>query len=62
MLATERVHAAVHSAEPRSYHEALRRKDAHLWKDAALAEINALLENCTWDVVDPPPGVKPIRS
>jgi hypothetical protein len=25
-------------------------------------KINFLLENCTWDIVDPPPRVKPIRS
>jgi hypothetical protein len=52
----------VHSGNPRSYHEALRRADAHLWEEAAVSEINSLLENCTWDVVDAPPGVKPIRS
>jgi len=60
---TEFARAATHSDKPpRTYHEALRREDAHLWKEAAASEINSLLENCTWEVVDPPPGVKPIRS
>ena len=62
VAAVQSANAAVNSDNPHSYHEAMRRSDAHLWKDAAVSEINSLLENCTWDVVDPPPGVKPIRS
>jgi hypothetical protein len=54
--------SAVRSGNPRTYHEALRRKDAHLWEEAAVSEISSLLENCTWDAVDAPPDVKPIRS
>ena len=47
---------------PRGYFEALRRPDGPKWKESAVSEIGSLLENCTWEVVDPPPGVKPIRS
>ncbi|KAJ7664798.1 hypothetical protein B0H17DRAFT_1255949, partial [Mycena rosella] len=39
--------SAVQSGNPRSYHEALRRADAHLWEEVAVSEINSLLENCT---------------
>ena len=54
--------SAVQSGNPRTYYEALRRADAPLWEEAAISEIRSLLENCTWDVVDCPAGVKPIRS
>jgi hypothetical protein len=62
IAAVQSAQAAVQSGHPRTYYEAMKHSDAHLWKDAAVSEINSLLENCTWDVVDPPPGVKPIRS
>jgi transposase InsO family protein len=62
IAAVQSAQAAVQSGHPRTFYEAMKRSDAHLWEDAAVSEINALLENCTWDVVDPPHGVKPIRS
>jgi hypothetical protein len=46
--------------EPRTYAEAMRRPDADLWRKAAEDEIQALLENGTWELVKLPPGKKAI--
>jgi hypothetical protein len=44
--------------EPESYEEAT--EDAN-WRTAMEEEMHALAENETWDLVDAPKGVKPIR-
>ena len=36
--------SAVQSGNPRTYYEALRQADAPLWEEAAISEINSLLE------------------
>ncbi|CAK5267338.1 unnamed protein product [Mycena citricolor] len=60
--AVQSVLSAVASGNPRSFFEASKREDGPLWRAAAASEIDSLLSNCTWDVVDLPQGVKPIRS
>ena len=40
--------------------EALESKNAQEWQQAADTEYNALIENKTWDLVEPPVGCKPI--
>ncbi len=47
-------------SEPTSLKEALQSKNAREWKQAADIEYNALVENKTWDLVEPPVGCKPI--
>ena len=47
-------------SEPISLKEALQSKNARDWKQAADTEYNALVENKTWDLVEPPVGCKPI--
>src|ERR1700742_69681 len=42
--------ASPHSGYPKSYAEAMRRPDAHLYHEAACKEIDALLDNGTWDL------------
>ncbi|CAK5271827.1 unnamed protein product [Mycena citricolor] len=59
--AVQSVLSAVASGNPRSFFEASKREDGPLWRAAAASEIDSLLSNCTWDVVDLPQGVKPIR-
>ena len=34
-------------------------RDAH-WRQAMLEEMKAIEENETWELVDPPPGYRPI--
>jgi transposase InsO family protein len=48
--------------EPRTLAEALRRPDADKWVAAALAEIEAHLQNGTWVLAQLPPGKRAIGS
>jgi len=52
--------ASAHSGYPKSYAEAMRRPDAHLYHEAACKEIDALLDNGTWDLARLPKGRKAI--
>jgi hypothetical protein len=58
---THEVLSSLHSGDPRSLKEALSRFNGEQWREAAVDEINSLLENDTWEVVDPPQGCKPLR-
>ena len=62
--AYEQVYCAVtaHEKEPRSFADAMRRPDADQWLEAAQHEIQALLDNGTWELVELPPGRKAIGS
>jgi hypothetical protein len=53
-----------HDGEPNSYAEAMTRpeEERKLWHKAALDEIQALIENGTFDLVQLPPGRKAIGS
>ena len=48
--------------EPRSYLQAVNGPNGLHWKRAAEEEINTLVANGTWEIVDRPPDVKPLRS
>jgi len=50
------------SSEPRSFREAMTREDAQRWVDAFAEEMAAHELNGTWELVECPPGVKPIGS
>src|SRR5258706_15652017 len=50
------------SMEPRTLADALTRPDAERWVAAALAEIEAHLENDTWELAQLPPGRRAIGS
>ena len=45
---------------PKTYKEALASRDSSFWKEAINDEIDSLLSNGTWVLVDPPPNIKPI--
>jgi transposase InsO family protein len=49
------------SGEPTNLKEALASKDAELWRSAMDEEIQALLSNETWELSQPPPGIKPLH-
>ena len=46
--------------EPANLEEASASNEAKQWKTAADAELKSLMDNETWELVEPPPGRKPI--
>jgi hypothetical protein len=62
------LHAAIDAknvasdAEPKSYRDAMRRPDSELWHQAMVREMEAHLENGTWELVKLPHGRKAIGS
>ena len=46
--------------DPRSYKEAMTSSDAPLCKEAINCEIESIMHNHTWEIVDLPPGAKTI--
>ena len=47
--------------DPKSYKEALTSVDSSFWKEAIKSELDSIMMNHTWDLVDLPVGSKPIR-
>ena len=47
-------------SEPQSYQEAVNSSKGPQWKEAIKSEINSILQNHTWELVDLPPGSKPL--
>ena len=45
---------------PKTYKEALALRDLSFWKEVINYEMDSLLSNGTWVLVDPPPNYKPI--
>jgi len=48
--------------EPLTYQEAVSSSEGLLWKEAIKSEIDSILQNHTWELVDLPPGSKPLGS
>ena len=46
--------------EPRTYQEAVSCPEGPLWKEAIKSEIDSIMQNHTWELVDLPPGSKPL--
>ena len=46
--------------EPQSFKEAISTPEAPFWKEAVNSEIESILQNHTWELVDLPPGCKPL--
>ena len=46
--------------EPQTYKEAITSPEALSWKEAINSEVESILQNHTWELVDLPPGSKPI--
>jgi hypothetical protein len=49
-------------AEPQTYKEAMSSTKSPLWKEAIRSEIDSILQNHTWELVDLPPRTKPLNS
>jgi Reverse transcriptase (RNA-dependent DNA polymerase)/gag-polypeptide of LTR copia-type/GAG-pre-integrase domain len=61
-IAAEALSATARSNCPRTYVEAMTRPDAQQYHEAACKEIEALLDNKTWELAKLPPGRKAIGS
>ncbi|KAF3675558.1 hypothetical protein FXO38_04703 [Capsicum annuum] len=48
--------------EPQTFKEAMTSSDSSFWKEAVNSEIDSILSNHTWELVDLPPGNKPLGS
>ncbi|RVW22265.1 Retrovirus-related Pol polyprotein from transposon TNT 1-94 [Vitis vinifera] len=46
--------------DPKTYKEAMASRDAAFWKEAINDEMDSIMSNQTWELVDLPPGSKPI--
>ncbi|GJY66131.1 pol polyprotein [Tanacetum coccineum] len=46
--------------EPTSYREAVTSTEGHQWKEAIKSEIDSILQNHMWELMDLPPGCKPL--
>ncbi|KAE9597583.1 putative RNA-directed DNA polymerase [Lupinus albus] len=46
--------------DPETYDEAMKSQDYAFWKEAIQEEIDSIMGNKTWKLVDLPPGSKPI--
>ena len=48
--------------EPQTYKEAVNSTESLMWKEAIKSEIDFILHNHTWELVDLPSGCKPLSS
>lgn len=48
--------------EPQTYHEAITSHEAHFWKEAITSEVESIMQHNTWELVDLPPGNKPLDA
>ena len=46
--------------EPQSFNEAMSTPKAPMWKEAVNSEIESIMQNHTWELVNLPPGSKPL--
>ncbi|KMQ86061.1 retrovirus-related pol polyprotein from transposon tnt 1-94 [Lasius niger] len=51
---TDLLNVAREAREPKSFREALTSLDAERWRQAMTDELNGLMQNNTWELVDPP--------
>ena len=47
--------------EPRNFKEAMNSTESLMWKEAIKSEIDSILHNHTWELVDLPLGCKPLN-
>ena len=48
--------------KPQTYKEAVNSTKGLMWKEVINSEIESILHNLTWELVDLPPGCKPLSS
>jgi hypothetical protein len=45
---------------PKTIEEAYSSRDTNLWKEVVQSEMDSIMSNSTWEVVDRPYGCKPV--
>ncbi|XP_071719215.1 uncharacterized protein [Rutidosis leptorrhynchoides] len=53
-------HSYMVENEPTTYREAVSSSEGPQWKESIKSEIDSILQNHTWELVDLPPGCKPL--
>ena len=48
--------------DPRTFKEAVKSTEGLIWKEAIKSEIDSILHNQTWELVNLPPGCKHLSS
>ena len=48
--------------EPQNYEEAVNFSEGPLWKETIKSEVDSILQNHTWELVNLPPDCKPLGS
>jgi len=48
--------------DPKTFNEAMSSRDASFWREAVNDEMDSIISNQTWILVDLPPGSKPISN
>ena len=48
--------------EPQTFKEVVNSIESLMWKETIMSEIDSILHNHTWELVDLPPGCKPLSS
>ena len=48
--------------EPHTFKEVVNSTESLMWKEVIQSEIDSMLQNHTWELVDLPPGCKPLSS
>ncbi|UYV66792.1 hypothetical protein LAZ67_4002870, partial [Cordylochernes scorpioides] len=61
-LSTQEFSEVKYSPDPKDVEEALSGKDSYFWRKAMKEEFDSLIENKTWELVDPPKGQNVIGS
>ncbi|UYV76870.1 hypothetical protein LAZ67_14002267 [Cordylochernes scorpioides] len=61
-LSTQEFSEVKYSPDPKDAEEALSGKDSYFWRKAMKEEFDLLIENKTWELVDPPKGQNVIGS
>ncbi|KAL2497584.1 Reverse transcriptase Ty1/copia-type domain-containing protein [Abeliophyllum distichum] len=46
--------------EPQSFKESVNSSEGPQWREAIKSEIDSIMQNHTWELVDLPPGCKPL--
>ena len=62
ILSEELIYSYMLEEDPRTYEEAIKSMDSNFWKEAIKSEIDSIMSNHTWELVDLPKGSKPIDS
>ena len=62
LLSDELVSAFFIKEDPKTYEEAMRSIDVSFWKEAIKSELDSIVSNQTWELIELPKGYKSISS